>query len=340
MIDEHEIIWMWAEYGGALFWDKEKGCLGNCYELITVGQHKIINLIGIEGMAGWYARFNNEKHPAFEWTSEEYAEWIEEGWKYARAVRRILPDDIDLYYQYDENGIPYSVLRENAVDKTHPVISTERLIREAEHFILSSYNRTLDPTPYVDFIIALCKACPCEELIAGTHCWWSREEKELRIQWYNENLDCHIKVRPKTYRDEETWMAQWTIGRKYATNQENMPEVSGISSSFYFDGDSICLNSLFQYLSWLIIDRGLDRNGNAGINKSIMTDKDMIRPIEDYLDPRWRDLAEHPEKVGDLDQLTQTAYGDALTRALEKQLEDYYRKKESMGPKKTDKRNE
>lgn len=126
-------------------------------------------------------------------------------------------------------------------------------------------------------------------------------------------------------------MVRWLIGRKYASNQENMPEVSGISSSFYYDSDFTCMNSCFQYLSWLIIDRSLKSTNDYF---SITTNKDLFRPIEDYLDPRWLDLAAHPEKVGDLDEWTQKAYGDALTDALERQLADYYKKKELMNSQK------
>lgn len=71
-----------------------------------------------------------------------------------------------------------------------------------------------------------------------------------------------------------------------------MPEVSGISSSFYFDSDFTCMNSCFQYLSWLIIERGLISTNDLF---SITTNKDLFRPIEDYLDPRRLDLAAHPE---------------------------------------------
>ena len=257
MIDEHETVWMWAEYGDALFWNRDGGCIGNCHELITDRHHKKVDLSGIVGLAEWYARFDDDKYPAYEWSPQEYTAWIEEGWKYAYAVRRILPDEIELLYEYDEDGTPYPVPRETRVLATHPVTSTDRLVNEATHFILSSYNRTIDPAPYISFIKALCKACPCEELIAGTHCWWDREKKELRIQWYNESLDCHIKFGPYEYHGEERWSADWSISHRCASRQNEMPFVGGISSSFQYDGETIDGEFFFEHLSWYIIDRGL-----------------------------------------------------------------------------------
>ena len=257
MIHEHETIWMWAWFGDTLFWDQEGGSIGDCHSLITDWRCKEIDLSSIEGLEEWYNRFDNDEYPADKWSPEEYSAWKEEGWKYARAVRRILPDEIELLYDHDENGKPYPVPRENRIVETHPVISTDRLIREAEHFILESYNRTLNPTPYVDFIKALCKACPCEELIAGTHCWWSREEKELRIQWYKESLDCYIKFGPNKYRDDGNWDAQWSIGQIWAPKEKEMPIVDGIGSVFEFDGNSIEADDFFNRLSWYIIDRGM-----------------------------------------------------------------------------------
>lgn len=257
MIDEHETVWMWAEYGDALFWNQNGGCIGDIHGLITDWHHKKVDLSGIEGMAEWYARFDDDKYPAYEWSPEEYGAWIEEGWKYAREVRRILPDEIELLYEYDENGTPYPVPRETRVLTTHPVTSTDRLVNEATHFILSSYNRTLDPAPYISFINALCKACPCEELIAGAHCWWERGEKELRIQWYNESLDCYIKFGRRVYAREECWGAEWSIGGKWTFNKEESPYIGGVSSSFDYDGNSIDGEYFFNRLSWYILDRGL-----------------------------------------------------------------------------------
>ena len=257
MIHEHETIWMWAEYGDALFWNQEGGCIGDSHELITDCRGERIDLSGIEGLAEWYARFDDDARPAFEWTPEEYDAWIEEGWKYARAVRRILPDEIELQYAHDEDGNPYPVPRENRVLTTHPVTSTSRLINEANHFILSSYNRTLNPAPFIAFIKVLCDACPCEELISQAHCWWSREEKQLRIQWYNESFDCYITFGRRTYGGKETWCADWSISDKWALHQAKMPVVGGIASSFIFDGTTIDADYFFFRLSWLILERGL-----------------------------------------------------------------------------------
>lgn len=257
MVHEHETIWMWAEYGDALFWNQEGGCIGDSHSLITDWRHKKVDLSRIEGLAEWYARFDNDAHPAYEWTPEEYDSWFEEGWKYARAVRRILPDEIDLKYAHDDDGNPYPVPRESRVQATHPVTSTDRLVCEATHFILSSYNRTLDPAPYLAFIEALCQACPCEELISQAHCWWSREKKELRIQWYHESLDCYITFGLRIYGGKETWCSDWSISDKWSPNQKEMPVIGGIASSFIFDGSTLDADYFFTLLSWLIIDRGL-----------------------------------------------------------------------------------
>ena len=48
-----ETIWMWAEYGDALFWYRDGGCCGDSKGLVTEYRHKRIDLTGIEGLQEW-----------------------------------------------------------------------------------------------------------------------------------------------------------------------------------------------------------------------------------------------------------------------------------------------
>ena len=80
MLEQIETIVMWAEYGDALFWHKGKGCCGDSRSVIT-DSGKVINLNGIRGLKEWYARFDDDKYPAYEWSPEEYIAWKKEGVK-------------------------------------------------------------------------------------------------------------------------------------------------------------------------------------------------------------------------------------------------------------------
>lgn len=252
-----ETIWMWAEYGDALFWYRDGGCCGDSKGLVTEYRHKRIDLTGIEGLQAWYNRFDDDNYPAYVWSSEEYRAWIDEGWKYARAVREILPDEIDLLYEYDEKGTPYTVPRSRKVTPCKPMVSDQRLIREATHFILSSYNRTLDPKPYNEFIEALCRELKYEELIESAHCSWNREEKRLAIRWYLESLDCHITFGPVTNAREDCWGGGWSIDRKWALDQDATPLIGGVSTSYIFKDGELDVKLLHERLTWLLLDRGL-----------------------------------------------------------------------------------
>ena len=257
MFDEHETIWMWAEYGDALFWCRDGGCCGDAKSLVNEHRHKRIDLTGIEGLQEWYNRFDDESYPAYAWPPEEYRAWIEEGWKYAYAVRELLPDEIELLYEYDTKGEPYPVPRSARVTPCKPMVSDQRLIREASHFILLSYNRTLDPSPYIEFIKALCRELKYEELIEPAHCIWNREEKKLTIQWYMNSLDCFIAFGPETNARGDCLGGEWSIEGKWAIDQDTMPWVGGMATWYEFKDGALDIKLLFEQLSWLILDRGL-----------------------------------------------------------------------------------
>ena len=120
MFKRIETIIMWAEYGDALFWHKGSGCCGDSRSLVT-DSGKVIDVTGIKGLREWYARYDDDKYPAYSWTPEEYSAWRKEGWKYAQAIRDLIPDNIDLVYEYDGDDTGSPVHRKNRVVPSKPM---------------------------------------------------------------------------------------------------------------------------------------------------------------------------------------------------------------------------
>lgn len=89
-----EMIDMWAEWGEALFWVND-GCCGDCEVIHTDSGD--IDLTGIKGLKEWYEEFNCS-NPCEKWPAEKKKEWNRRGFELAKAIRKILPDHIDLCY--------------------------------------------------------------------------------------------------------------------------------------------------------------------------------------------------------------------------------------------------
>lgn len=104
------VVHMWAEYEDALFWTADGKCCGSSSSL-SLDDGSVIDLTGIDGLKSWYEKFDADTHPAYEWTTEEYDAWNREGWKYADAVRAILPPDVDLFVSFgrSSDSVPHIV---------------------------------------------------------------------------------------------------------------------------------------------------------------------------------------------------------------------------------------
>lgn len=83
-----------------LFWDDE-GCAIGDFESFHINEEEFL-LSSLKGLEEWFLQA--DKYDPYEvvrpFTNEGMEEWINQGYKYAKQVRKILPNDIELCYQY------------------------------------------------------------------------------------------------------------------------------------------------------------------------------------------------------------------------------------------------
>ena len=88
---------MYPDYGDALFWDEEGCCIGD-YENIWIGENEI-DLSSIDGLKEWFDDWDTESlYQTHHWTDAQWREWWAKGLEFAKAVNKLLPADVDLYY--------------------------------------------------------------------------------------------------------------------------------------------------------------------------------------------------------------------------------------------------
>lgn len=92
-----ETIHMWAEWGGGLFWQGK--CCGNADGFYIETGCKRIELTDIPELREWYDEFDN-RAPEDIWPEDEYNKWFAKGWELAKLVRKRLPENVDLFYQW------------------------------------------------------------------------------------------------------------------------------------------------------------------------------------------------------------------------------------------------
>lgn len=90
-----DVIHMWCEYADALFWHNG-ACCGNADYVYTEKYGKI-SLEEIIGLSKWYEDWDAH---SLEWSEEQRTKWREQGEEFVQKVRAVLPDDIDLYYEF------------------------------------------------------------------------------------------------------------------------------------------------------------------------------------------------------------------------------------------------
>jgi hypothetical protein len=93
----NETIHMWAEWGGGLFWQGR--CCGNAERFCIENGRTQITLEDIPEIREWYNEFDNST-PEDKWPEEEYNRWFTKGWELAKLVKKKLPDNVDLFYQW------------------------------------------------------------------------------------------------------------------------------------------------------------------------------------------------------------------------------------------------
>lgn len=101
-------LYMWPDYGDALFWEEAGPCCGDCdvITLTTFGKDKDIDISGIAGLNEWYTEWNKQSlYRTDHWTDAEWDKWWHRGIKYARQVKKLLPTNYRLFYMWDSKSI-------------------------------------------------------------------------------------------------------------------------------------------------------------------------------------------------------------------------------------------
>ena len=253
MFEEIETIYMWAEYGNALFWHKGQGCCGDSRSIITRSK-RVIDLSGIYGLKEWYARYDDDRHPAYEWSPEEYNSWNEEGQKYALAVRGVLPDIIDLVYGFGNGDSILSVPRKGKVVPSKPFVSNDRLEDEITDLMWRGKS-DIDPYPFIDLVNKLCEAIKYEEMLEDAHCWWDDSKKTLVIQWYLRDLYCRFCIHRES--DEDKFDIEYEFSEKMGTLDQGVDIIEKKSSMTIRNEDDFNVSDFVEWLYWYLIERGL-----------------------------------------------------------------------------------
>lgn len=98
-----EAISMWSDYDGGLFWRQDSQsnanrCCGNVQSISTKTAGEI-SLTSIEGLTDWYKEYDVIDLTA-QRSFKKWSDWLNRGYELAFQIRKLLPDTIDLFYQY------------------------------------------------------------------------------------------------------------------------------------------------------------------------------------------------------------------------------------------------
>ena len=93
------VMWPDTTYA-AIFWSEEGAAIGD-YDYFLIGDEEY-STSSIVGLKEWFK--HADKYDPYtdiaEFTTEGMEEWINQGYKYAKQLRAIIPEDIDVYYGY------------------------------------------------------------------------------------------------------------------------------------------------------------------------------------------------------------------------------------------------
>ena len=97
----NEVLQMWCDYGGAMFWGTFDGQGAGCGDanFVITNTCGELDLSSIDGLSEWYDEFD-ERCCVGEYGYDEskFVDWYKRGRVLAQKVREYLPDNIDLYY--------------------------------------------------------------------------------------------------------------------------------------------------------------------------------------------------------------------------------------------------
>lgn len=96
-----ETVHMWFEWGDGLFWHQRGGCCGNAEKFFVDTENTEIDLTGLPELRQWYDEFDESGPLGVDnWTKEHMDEWFNRGWDLAKKIRVMLPECVDLFYQW------------------------------------------------------------------------------------------------------------------------------------------------------------------------------------------------------------------------------------------------
>lgn len=96
----HEAIHMWPDYGGSLFWQYD-GCCGDMDGFLYRDDCQYeINLSDMPELRKWYDEFDISHYPGNSLDKSRWENWLRKGWELAKEIRRRMPTDVDLFYQW------------------------------------------------------------------------------------------------------------------------------------------------------------------------------------------------------------------------------------------------
>lgn len=85
----NESFVIFPDWGYSIFWDTMGVGCGDYDELLTDNGVFKLNIPGLQKWSGFYDNHDD---------SQTFKQWWQEGWELAKKIRRLLPDNIDLYY--------------------------------------------------------------------------------------------------------------------------------------------------------------------------------------------------------------------------------------------------
>lgn len=104
-----EVVHMWPDYGDAIFWAQDGANSGDSSILYTTIRTIALTPISSE-LQEWYNEWEGLPNED-EWSNEkEHKIWLFKGWELAKKVRLLLPESVDLFYDWRPYKVPHSIV--------------------------------------------------------------------------------------------------------------------------------------------------------------------------------------------------------------------------------------
>jgi len=96
-----ETVHMWCDYGGAVFWDYKGVCTGDT-DGFDYGKdyENEIDLSDMTELEEWYDEFDKFDDPCDDRNDDDYEKWFKKGWHLAKEIRKRMPANVDLFYEW------------------------------------------------------------------------------------------------------------------------------------------------------------------------------------------------------------------------------------------------